>query len=235
MGEFNEPKAKQIPAWQLPKAMKDPKAPESQRRRTAERSTPQSRASLIEKASKFLDDEEIREASDEQKTHFLQTKGLTDEEIGLLLSKRDPVAEAEPTQNEGSEQRTETIVNDATTPSQSDKVDKMDDYMDSELPATPEDDRRPPIITYPEFLLESRKSPPLMTEDRLLTALYVASGAAATMYGLNNHVGRTHGEVSLISSPCIFGKHVHQHRQIEWQVGGGGFLEFHSTKMTKRR
>ncbi len=47
----------------------------------------------------------------------------------------------------------------------------------------------PPIITYPEFLLHAPKPPPLITVNRLLTSIYVISGAAATAYGLSNYIG----------------------------------------------
>jgi hypothetical protein len=41
----------------------------------------------------------------------------------------------------------------------------------------------PPIITYPEFLEDARKSPPLITPMRVLNATYVASAIAAIAYG----------------------------------------------------
>ena len=46
----------------------------------------------------------------------------------------------------------------------------------------------PPIITYPEFLLHSQKPPPLITAQRLLTTLYVSSGAAAAIYGTSQYL-----------------------------------------------
>lgn len=46
----------------------------------------------------------------------------------------------------------------------------------------------PPIITYPEFLLRTRKPPPFVTVGNLLTSLYVISGVTATAYGTSNYV-----------------------------------------------
>ena len=43
------------------------------------------RAALLDKASKFLEDDEIREASTESKISFLEGKGLTSDEIQKLL------------------------------------------------------------------------------------------------------------------------------------------------------
>lgn len=46
----------------------------------------------------------------------------------------------------------------------------------------------PPIITYPEFLLRTRKPPPLVTVGNLLTSLYIISGVTATAYGTSNFI-----------------------------------------------
>ena len=43
------------------------------------------RAALLDKASKFLEDDETREASTESKISFLEGKGLTSDEIQKLL------------------------------------------------------------------------------------------------------------------------------------------------------
>ena len=187
MGARSGSISKAIPSWQLPKEPESSDKSDRQQAQPSEPSTPRSRPYLIEKASKFLDDEEIRAASDERKTYFLQTKGLTDEEITDLLAKKGHVPEIEVASDDRDKQEATTPINSVTAPSQSPNVDIMDDYIDSE-PSSPQKEDLPPIITYPEFLLESRKPPPLITTDRLLTALYLASGAAATMYGLNNYV-----------------------------------------------
>lgn len=41
----------------------------------------------------------------------------------------------------------------------------------------------PPIITYPEFLAEAHKPPPIITPSRILNTAYLASGLAAVIYG----------------------------------------------------
>ena len=41
----------------------------------------------------------------------------------------------------------------------------------------------PPIITYPEFLFESNKPPPLVTMQGILYTLYGAAGIGASLYG----------------------------------------------------
>ena len=136
--------------------------------------TPEPRTALLEKASKFLDEEEIRAASPGRQKHFLQTKGLTDEEIHTLLN--DKRASATEIIYEGEAPSV------PAEPTPSDTFSKPSGSSEAQTKDTP------PIITYPEFLLRSRKPPPLITADRLLTSIYIASGAAATMYGLSTYV-----------------------------------------------
>jgi hypothetical protein len=47
---------------------------------------------------------------------------------------------------------------------------------------------RAPIITYPEFLLHIQKPPPLVTTQGILTWLYTAFGAGATVYGMSKFI-----------------------------------------------
>jgi hypothetical protein len=46
----------------------------------------------------------------------------------------------------------------------------------------------PPIVTYPEFLANTEKPPPLITTQRLLTTAYVTGGLMASIYGLSKFI-----------------------------------------------
>lgn len=46
----------------------------------------------------------------------------------------------------------------------------------------------PPIITYPEFLVEAHKPPPLITISRLWNTAQIASGIAAIIYGASKYL-----------------------------------------------
>lgn len=46
----------------------------------------------------------------------------------------------------------------------------------------------PPIITYPEFLVEAHKPPPLITPTRVLNAVYAAGGAATLLYAASKWI-----------------------------------------------
>lgn len=114
------------------------------------------RSLLLRKATNFLQEDDIRNASTQRKRTFLQSKGLSGVEIESLLS---PNTSTMP----------ETAVKTAITPPQ-------------------EGYASPPIITYPEFLLHAQKPPPLITTQRLLTAGYAISAAAAVLYGTGKYL-----------------------------------------------
>jgi hypothetical protein len=56
-------------------------------------------------------------------------------------------------------------------------------------PAPPPQPRElPPIVTYPEFLAQTEKPPPLITTSRLVNTAYVAGGLMASIYGLSKYI-----------------------------------------------
>jgi hypothetical protein len=46
----------------------------------------------------------------------------------------------------------------------------------------------PPIITYPEFLVQPQKPPPLVTVSRLINATYLAGAVTASAYALSKYI-----------------------------------------------
>ncbi|KAI9759997.1 MAG: hypothetical protein M4579_001934 [Chaenotheca gracillima] len=177
----NDPKDQKpsIPQWQR-QLVQEPSAKDS----TSESSEgaeapPTSRADLIAQASRFLEEDDIRNAPNERKVTFLESKGLTQEEIGGVLataSKTDTVANPK---SDALVPPTET----ATPPSKSDLA------APSSLSISSRD--TPPIITYPEFLTRSSSSmapPPLVTGSRILNAIYLSTGVFATAYGASQYL-----------------------------------------------
>lgn len=65
---------------------------------------PPPRAILLEQASKFLEDDEIKDAPAERKIAFLRSKRLTDEEVYRLLEVPSDKAKAEMPEETGPEQ-----------------------------------------------------------------------------------------------------------------------------------
>ncbi|KAJ6160047.1 peroxin Pex14/17-Penicillium chrysogenum [Penicillium chrysogenum] len=137
-------KSSSIPSWQRPnKTAEESPSPTSDDAPATTAST--SRQALLDQASKFLEDESIRDAPTERKVSFLESKGLSSDDIQQVLG----------------------ISRNCQHPP----------------PAT-----SPPIITYPEFLFEPSKPPPLVTMRSLLYTLYGATGLGASLYGASEYL-----------------------------------------------
>ena len=104
MSDSTKPKANTLPSWQRAEIVKDEK------QREVVDQSPESRShakdsgdDLSKQALKFLDHDEIREASIERKIEFLEKKGLARDEIQRLLkvSRERNTKEAEPTEDAG--------------------------------------------------------------------------------------------------------------------------------------
>ena len=174
MGDAEKAKPKGIPSWQLQEDTDTTGAAEqASSHESEEGSLPSNRATLIEKADKFLEEDDVRDAPIERKQYFLKLKGLTDDEIEDLLQ-RQQTTEGEIA--EGYQKEQQQVSGSMSAP---------DPDPPREQSSTSPTKDVPPIITYPEFLLHSQKPPPLIMSQRLLTTLYLASGAAATVYGTN--------------------------------------------------
>lgn len=124
--------------------------------------------SLLKQAAKFLEDPTIRDEPREKKVAFLQSKGVSAEDIEQLLDteQETPVA-PDLSQDGGRAWSTTPPTQPTSTPTPKPPLREL-----------------PPIVTYPEFLTPATKPPPLITASRLVTTAYVAGGLAATMYGL---------------------------------------------------
>ncbi|KAM0801510.1 peroxisomal membrane anchor protein conserved region-domain-containing protein [Usnea florida] len=183
MGDNDGPKPKVIPTWQRQESSKVPEQlANTPPQESVQHQHPESRASLIESASKFLEDESIRNAPIERKKLFLESKGLTAAEIDELLEIQH-TPEAAVVEDNGPQQEEVS----QSTPPTPQRLPASSIPQEPPPPAAPSNDP-PPIITYPEFLLHAQKPSPLITANRLLTSLYIASGTAATIYGTSKYV-----------------------------------------------
>ena len=177
MSDQEKPTAKGTPSWQRFEASHTSNPAGQAPQRSNEQTASADRSSLIKKATKFLEDDDIRDAPIERKQYFLESKGLNENEIRDLIQ-RQPTAEAEVAEGFQLEQQD---VSQVQSPRQVSNGPSNPASTTSARDITP-------IITYPEFLIHSQKPPPpLVTTQRLLTALYVASGAAATIYGTSKY------------------------------------------------
>ncbi|KAG5925136.1 hypothetical protein E4U61_002250 [Claviceps capensis] len=132
----------------------------------------------IEVARRFLQEAHVKASSRTKKTEFLQSKGLRDSDIEKLLEQ-----EAEHSTDAASPQQEEkTPGSDTTEPSAS--ADQQPPQERPQHQASVVHDR-PPIVTYPEFLIQPDRPPPLVTKDGILSTLYGFAGLSTLLYGIS--------------------------------------------------
>ncbi|KAI9856796.1 MAG: hypothetical protein M1824_005267 [Vezdaea acicularis] len=137
--------------------------PEAKPLAAGEADYPISRGLLIEQGRKFLEEDGTRNAPLAQKRAFLERKGLTSDEIEALMEPKSEIS---------------SPTNPPSKPQSSEGPSSILSRIDTETP---------PIITYPEFLMQPPASP-LLTAQRVLQTVYLASSAALTLYGANKYV-----------------------------------------------
>lgn len=193
-----------IPAWQRKAASPDQSTTDSPSPSPSSDDAPAStsREDLVNQASRFLEDESIRDSPTDRKIAFLESKGLNSEEINQLLgvtrnleatgssagSVEDKAEETPETSFTSSSENTDTATS-SSAPEQSQSPPSSQPAMSQPRAPTatspsPQAMRNePPIITYPEFLFEANKPPPLVTMQGILYTLYGAAGIGASLYG----------------------------------------------------
>ncbi|KAL2820452.1 hypothetical protein BJX63DRAFT_314278 [Aspergillus granulosus] len=174
-----------IPLWQ----QQNSSAPSSSDDKDKDTGNITNRSTLLEQASKFLQDESIRDASTDRKIAFLESKGLTSPEIDSLLgvSRNSEASSDSSSSTEGDKAATASVTESSAqaspTPSNQSPTPATTAQSTSSAPRDV-----PPIITYPEFLLHQAKPPPLVTLRSVLYTLYGAAGLGATLYTASEYI-----------------------------------------------
>ncbi|KAI6245378.1 hypothetical protein HI914_06380 [Erysiphe necator] len=123
---------------------------------------------VIEQARKFLQKDEIQDIEKEKKAAFLQTKGLSNDEIEELI---------------GGTEKTDSKAKNLSSPKTSERESQA--VKTKTAPQT----TPIPIVTYPEFLVNPPLKPsPLLTTSHLINTLYSASFLTATLYGTLEYI-----------------------------------------------
>lgn len=140
----------------------------------------QTESTLLEHASKFLQDGGVKEAPRERKIEFLLSKGFSRESVEALLDSFEKQQDARSGRRQDGDGRytiltAEQRTNSSTPPS-------------APFTGTTASREIVPIITYPEFLTHPQQSPPLITADRLLTIAYVTGGMYSLLYGASEYL-----------------------------------------------
>lgn len=176
MPDSKESKVNSIPSWQRkPTTERSDNASNPQEQPAS--SQEDASSALVNKATKFLKDEDIRKAPMERKRAFLQSKSLPMVDINRLLAYEKDAG------REGDEVTDQELVKGTGV-----EITDNHGHPGVGTSGTAASDPGPPIITYPEFLLHSQKPPPLITAQRLLTTTYILSGAAAAVYGTSKYL-----------------------------------------------
>ncbi|KAL8409485.1 hypothetical protein RB594_007790 [Gaeumannomyces avenae] len=160
--------------------------------------------STLDVARRFLQTDEVRRESREEKVIFLKTKGISETDIDALLEE-DAKAVASGS-SETTDAPQEAVAPTTTTTASQDK-----DVATSQIPepasATARDLEAPPItqpshltlepepvpdhapiVTYPEFLTRRERAPPLVTASGFLQTASALAGFATLVYGASQYV-----------------------------------------------
>lgn len=167
--DSNKQKAPALPAWQ----------------QAASKTPPQN---TLELAKKFLEDDEVRDASREKKADFLKIKGVSEQDIQKLLEDTDQQQPPSPPPQPPSQQQQQKASTNAL-----EEGTRKQELLPSSAPSQPfaqetKPDHHPPIVTYPEFLTKPAKPPPLITASGLLNALGIITGLSTLVYGTTKYV-----------------------------------------------
>ncbi|KAK8905778.1 hypothetical protein QC760_005688 [Botrytis cinerea] len=170
----SEPKSPGVPAWQRRGEEEQSSEPQD-----AAIESP-SRAAVLEQARKFLEEDEVRNASTDKKIAFLESKGLNGEDIQELLGVSR------------NNEATNTSITEVKSPDPKTQPQSLTRHSPSSTqPSYAQIPReQAPIITYPEFLVQPSAATPLITKHRLLTTLYLFGSLSFLLYGTNTFLIR---------------------------------------------
>lgn len=195
-----------IPSWQRSGSAPDQAPLSSSPSSDDAPASSTSRQDLVDSASRFLEDESIRDAPTDRKVSFLESKGLNSDEIQQLLGvtrnpeatsstvtavaeqgSEAPLASSSSNQSEVPPSNLSTPATPATSSSPSNTMSQPRSTTTATAPSSAPRDQ-PPIITYPEFLFEPAKQPPLVTMSNILYTIYGAAGLGASIYGASEYL-----------------------------------------------
>ncbi|QPG93742.1 hypothetical protein C2857_002185 [Epichloe festucae Fl1] len=128
----------------------------------------------LEVARRFLGEEHVKASSRDRKIEFLKAKGLNESDIERLLGQAE---ESNPPAASQQEQSLELETTTTKTPTST-----------SRFPPSNGTNDRPPIVTYPEFLVKPERPPPLVTRHGLINTLYAFAGLSTILYATSKYL-----------------------------------------------
>ncbi|KAK8929941.1 hypothetical protein H634G_01479 [Metarhizium anisopliae BRIP 53293] len=153
-----------VPAWQREASAENAIEPEPPAQQTDYHQQ-------LQIARRFLDEDPVKSASPAKKAEFLRSKGISEGDVEKLLGHSDMDSESSSSQNDtpesGTTQTTSVLHNSATLSAAGD---------------------RPPIVTYPEFLVKPERPPPLVTKNGIFNTLYAFAGLSTVLYATSKYL-----------------------------------------------
>ncbi|KHN97805.1 peroxin 14/17 [Metarhizium album ARSEF 1941] len=160
--EQNKKPAASVPAWQREASAETTNEPEPLAQQTDYHQQ-------LQIARRFLDEDQIKSASPVKKAEFLRSKGISEADIQQLLGHPDGYSESS-SQDNYKPESTQT-----TSTSQTAKIPSAAS-------------NRPPIVTYPEFLVKPERPPPLVTKNGIVNTMYTFAGLSAILYATSKYL-----------------------------------------------
>ncbi|KAG6004851.1 hypothetical protein E4U21_000689 [Claviceps maximensis] len=165
----------------------------SRQRDAARFGAEQDRPDQLDVARRFLQEAHVRASSREKKVDFLKSKGLDASDIEKLLGE------------EANQQSTTAAAAAAGGASSQEADEKSLEVKPAHLSTAPnkhppqqQQQRRrrqadvitdrPPIVTYPEFLVKPQRPPPLVTKNGIISTLYAFAGLSTMLYGTSRYL-----------------------------------------------
>ncbi|KEQ63525.1 uncharacterized protein M437DRAFT_25466, partial [Aureobasidium melanogenum CBS 110374] len=139
---------------------------------------------------RFLQDPAVKDAPYHKKKTFLLSKDVSEDMIYQVMGPEDAQHNSDTDgSNVAAQQEFQASKTTPTTDGSSEAAQQ--EFEATKKAPQPETYPRrdmPPIITYPEFLVQPQKPPPLVTVGRLINATYIAGALTASAYALSKYI-----------------------------------------------
>ncbi|EFY85891.1 hypothetical protein J3459_014902 [Metarhizium acridum] len=165
----NEKPVASVPAWQREASAEKATEPEQPAQQTDYHQQ-------LQIARRFLDEDPVKSASAAKKAEFLRSKGISEGDIEKLLGQPDMDSESSSPSSSSSQ-------NDSPEPDSTQTTSTS--HNSTTLSAASD---RPPIVTYPEFLVKPERPPPLVTKNGIFNTLYTFAGLSTVLYATSKYL-----------------------------------------------
>ncbi|KAK6360299.1 hypothetical protein TWF730_006446 [Orbilia blumenaviensis] len=188
-----------------PQQQKEEKEEEEEREEEEEKEEkeepkPLTRSQLIEQAFRFLQESEVQNSTRTKKIAFLESKGLTRDEIDGLLptekgvpswqfakpATKKSMVQAEPPMPPMPSESSATAGGSSSS-SRAQRTVQMVSSGTSTTPFPPRPNASAPIVTFPEYLPPPPPPPPIFNTATLTAGAYLFAGVSATIYAATKY------------------------------------------------